>query len=183
MNKLKARYEKGEINDKEATFLRYMSFLPYSGVPFSNFSNWADTINSLGEKGYIKQKDNNGEIFIYMEPEISVEVFDETGANSENCKEMLEGICEMESDHDNIRANPYLRSVAEFVLERLGDEKSEMAIRYNKFAMETCFALGDIEKASYYSHREIDMYRAIFGDEAIDEVFREVLGGMKKDEE
>jgi tetratricopeptide (TPR) repeat protein len=179
MNKLKARYDKGEINDKEATLLRYLSFLPYSGVPFSNFGNWADTVNSLGEKGYIKQKDNNGVVFIYMEPEISDEVFDETGASSENCKEMLESIAKMESDHDNIRANPYLLNVAEFVLKRLGDEVSELSLLYHTFAAECYFALGDVYKASEYYHRHFDLCKVFYGEEVMEQVMQNILN--KKD--
>jgi hypothetical protein len=182
MNKLKARYEKGEINTNEAAFLRYMSFLPYSGVPFSNFGNWADTINSLGEKGYIKQKVNDGVVFIYMEPEISDDVFDETGASSENCEELLRGIYESENDHDNIRANPYLLDVAEFALKRMGDEVSELSILYNTFAAECCFALGDVYKANDYYHKYYDLCKLFYGEEVMNEIMQSILNKKEIEE-
>jgi hypothetical protein len=182
MNKLKARYDKGEINDKEATFLRYMSFLPYSGVPFSNFSNWSETIDTLVEKGYIKQKSVDNAVFIYMEPEISDEVFDETGANSENCEDMLRGIAESENDHENIRANPYLLSVAEFILKRMGDEVSELSIQYNTFAAECCFALGQLEKASEYYHSYYELCKLFYGEEVMEKIMQSILNKKEIEE-
>jgi hypothetical protein len=182
MNKLKARYEKGEINTNEAAFLRYMSFLPYSGVPYSNFNNWSETIDSLIEKGYIKQKSVDNAVFIYMEQEISDDIFDETGASSENCEELLRGIYEAECEHENIKANPYLLDVAEFALQRMGDEVSELSILYNTFAAECCFALGDVYKASDYYHKYYDLCKLLYGEEVMETIMQNILNKKEIEE-
>jgi tetratricopeptide (TPR) repeat protein len=164
---IKSLYSVANLSSDEIDCLRNMSFMDYGGVPLKKFKEWCaldnnTVINKLINKCFISKKSNDeNKIIIYMHPAISDAVFEQTGANSENCDDMLDRLYELEIDPDYIYKKQYLFSIVNFILKRLSSEESEALILFNSLLAKLFLTFGyyDISLKLYEQLLETIKYR------------------------